>query len=983
MNNFLTKVLPQDSPVYILAYLADGTMHHIVTHSVEEMIARAQENSGRDLYFAVSGYSEGWHQNPYNPERQSLRTQRNSCSQKAFWLDLDVGVEDNKYNSAQDAVDAVCTFSNSIGLPFPTMISSGNGVHCYWVLDRSITTDEWKPLAKRLQKATEEMGLKADPSRTADSASVLRVPGTYNWKDPNNPKPVSSIHDGDIVPVSLMHQVLDSYEVSEGVSNPFGDVIIPPHIKQVLDSGAHGFDWLLKTELVDTAMIVENCRQVRECGTSSRASWLGAFTIICHGENGREWAHKLSSGDPRYSPEDTDYQYTDMSSGQYGPMRCETFEANDPDKCKGCPFYRQIASPISLGKNLKKVAPELVEVGGDPLEDEEQEVENTLVATSGQLMLSDFRGYTHDGGAVFYTPPPKGEKVFPPQLLFPYVPRPLYILVETENKLQSLFYMWEITHNNRKTVVKLPHTEVGSQAKMITWLASVWLLPDPGLHRQAYEYMSVYLRELQTRLPTITKHDRFGWGTGTLSNGDKIPTFVLGEYILTPNNPPSEVEFDGFMLDYAQNTLGSKGTIEGWKEGLKAYNKTDYWAWFGICLGFAAPLMKLFNNSAQNGIVNFYSNESGTGKSTLQAAIGSIWGHPKDQMITVSTHNARLELMGMRKNLPMIMDEITGIEGRELSELIFNMANGTGKLRLNNDSSLKEVKKWETISITSANNTLLDRLLAMSSTREGEQMRAIDVYVPVATKSREEFDSKFNLISENYGVAGHKFIQTILDRPKLYEALPGLLQAKATDISNKASHRFWANTIAAAIIAGGITNTLGLTDINLVELEKYAMEVMLKQSATLNSSKETPIMVLTDYIMGARPNTVVVRTADRDIEKCPVPAQPNTPDRYILALPHNNAIEVRYEKDEQVVYMSSKAFKEWLKENGHGYSFVLDQLERAGIVTPAGRIYLTKDIPNVTRVRTTSYRVDLTKCDIDLDVNEINAMGAQDEEAIV
>lgn len=50
--------------------------------------------------------------------------------------------------------------------------------------------NEWRRQAQRLKQLMRKHGLLADPTRTADIASVLRVPGTTNWKDLSDPKPV-------------------------------------------------------------------------------------------------------------------------------------------------------------------------------------------------------------------------------------------------------------------------------------------------------------------------------------------------------------------------------------------------------------------------------------------------------------------------------------------------------------------------------------------------------------------------------------------------------------------------------------------------------------------------------------------------------------------------------------------------------------------------------------------------------------------------
>lgn len=962
MINFFNKILP-DAPVYLLANPSDGGMSHKIAFHKSDLPNIVAGMGNTDVYFATSGYTEGWHTNPRNPNKKALRTQDNSCSQKSLWLDIDVG-PGKDYNTLEDAFAALARFVATVGLPQPMLVHSGNGVHAYWPFTFQLTTEQWNDLAGRLKTATISESFLVDQSRTADSASVLRVPGTMNMKDPNNPKPVSVIYDSQATDPNQLFTTLSKYEcyATHRADTEFLPVIIPPYIANTLEYlGDIRGEWT--NEIIpDNELIIAKCRQIAECGSSTEPAWYGAFTVLCRGTSGHAWAHELSAKDPRYSYAVTEDKYQGVVQTSVGPMTCDTFEAHEPLKCQGCPFKGSIKSPISLGIERKPATPELIESENtDSGEETANSVEGIIIDSGSRLTLGDFGGFSHSDGAVYYTHPPKGNMGSYTELLFHDLPRPLYILKEIEDKIQKIYYIWELNTHGHVEAVKMDSDIIAAQPKLVSFMASIRLLPPHNLHKKAYEYMSVYIRELQRRLPTISKHNRFGWGKGRMLDGSEIPTFVSGQHMLTANNAPAEVEFNGFTMTYAKEALAKRGCIEEWKKGIRAYPKESMWAWFGIALGFAAPLMKFYTSTAQNGIVNYYSNESGTGKSTLQSAIASIWGHPTEQIIMASTHNARLELMGVRRNLPMIMDEITGIQGDELSELIFNMANGSGKLRLTADSNIRDVRKWETISITSANNTLLDKLLAMSSSREGEQMRALDIFVPKAEGSRQEFDAIFSKTKDNYGVAGDIFIQAILDNKALYDAIPDLLTKTSSEISDIPSHRFWANTVAAAVVATSITNHLGLTDVDITAMKQYARTLIARQDHTLESNKQTPVTILADFISSKRPHTVVVKEKDRPANM-PPPTLAGSPDPYVISVPPHSAIEMRYELDSKTMYVSAKELKDWLRKHNHGLSFILDELFRLGVLNnkeKPSRTYLTSGVTGVTPVRLTAYRFNL------------------------
>ncbi|TDP74074.1 DNA primase family protein [Roseateles toxinivorans] len=132
--------------------------------------------AGADAYFACAEFK--------SPEN---RKAENAVQTNAFWLDLDCG-EDKAasgkgYASINVAKRALADFCAATGLPASTHdVESGYGLHIYWALDNPVSAAEWTAFALKLKALAKHHGLLADPSRTADISSVLRIPGTQNHK---------------------------------------------------------------------------------------------------------------------------------------------------------------------------------------------------------------------------------------------------------------------------------------------------------------------------------------------------------------------------------------------------------------------------------------------------------------------------------------------------------------------------------------------------------------------------------------------------------------------------------------------------------------------------------------------------------------------------------------------------------------------------------------------------------------------------------
>ena len=157
--------------------------NHSVTNAHDAAkLAVTFSEKGIDAYFAMSEFAD-----------HSSRLATNAVGASAFWLDIDCGQEKYDkgagYRTKKEANSALIKFCDDAAIPYPThLIDSGNGLHGHWVLNRLIARQEWQATARKFKSLTLKHGLIADPTRTADIASVLRVPNTNNYKDKKNPK---------------------------------------------------------------------------------------------------------------------------------------------------------------------------------------------------------------------------------------------------------------------------------------------------------------------------------------------------------------------------------------------------------------------------------------------------------------------------------------------------------------------------------------------------------------------------------------------------------------------------------------------------------------------------------------------------------------------------------------------------------------------------------------------------------------------------
>ena len=138
-------------------------------------------NSGVDVYFGV------------NPRTGKAGKKENVHYVSAFHAEVDYGTDGHKkksdYENYDEAIKAITKFN-----PQPTLINlSGGGLHCYWLLSAPVKTDDIgvDKLESINKYFLQQLG---GDKGTHNLDRVLRIPGTYNFKLPDNPREVRVVH---------------------------------------------------------------------------------------------------------------------------------------------------------------------------------------------------------------------------------------------------------------------------------------------------------------------------------------------------------------------------------------------------------------------------------------------------------------------------------------------------------------------------------------------------------------------------------------------------------------------------------------------------------------------------------------------------------------------------------------------------------------------------------------------------------------------
>ena len=139
-------------------------------------------NKAIDVYFAV------------NSRTGKGGKKENVHHLNAFHAEVDYGTtghkKESKYKTYEEALSAIRKFPIE-----PTIINhTGGGFHVYWVLSNPIRVADIG--IETLEAINKELSIRLGGDKgTQDISRVLRIPGTFNFKMPDNPRPVTMISD--------------------------------------------------------------------------------------------------------------------------------------------------------------------------------------------------------------------------------------------------------------------------------------------------------------------------------------------------------------------------------------------------------------------------------------------------------------------------------------------------------------------------------------------------------------------------------------------------------------------------------------------------------------------------------------------------------------------------------------------------------------------------------------------------------------------
>ena len=919
MSNFdlLDAVLPSDGRYCVLGLGRYPDQKFFDTR--EEVEAQTQElvDNKFDVYFGCAKYG------PLNN-----RTAGNATYFRALWMDIDCGptkgVPDEKgiikgYLTQQIGLDELKKFCIAAGMPRPIMVSSGYGVHAYWLVEETIERRDWLPLANRLRELCVEHGIIVDSS-VFEPARVLRIPGTFNFKQAD-PMEVTVLNENtQTLTYAQWKELLGAAEPAP--EKPDFLPSISPMMASLMGNRVKRFKNIM--------MKAENgCAQLNYCfqnqDSIEEPLWRSALSITAFCVDKDKASHMMSSEYPNYNPVEVDKKVAELVA-KGGPHHCATFEKLNPTGCAGCQHRGKITSPIVLGMEIAQAEVE----DGEYVVEQEVETEEGIPATESyripEYPFPFFRG--KDGGIWRKGETDEDES----QLVYEH---DLYVvkrMKDPEMGEVALFRL-HLPHDGVKEF-SIAATAISTKDELRKQLSHHGVMATQKQHDLLAMFVVAFMKNLQYIRKAEVMRTQFGW----VDNDSK---FIVGDREITKDgvfySPPSAI-----TRAFAEK-LVPMGTFDKWKEVFNMYARPGLEPHaFAALTAFGSPLLKFTGLSGA--IINVIHKTSGSGKSTALFMCNSVWGHPKElSSMWKDTLNAKMMRLGVMNNLPNTIDEITNTTPMEFSDLAYSISQGRGKDRAKSQTNELRTNhtKWNNMTLASSNASFYEKLGAAKNSPDGESMRLLEYKIePNSIISVEEGKQMFDhQMLENYGHAGDIYAEWLVNNLEEAVNLVRSIQARIDkQVKFTARERFWSAAAAINIAGGLIAQDLGLHDYDMKAVYTWLLGMLADMRDEVTPPASNPTIMLGDFINSHMNNALVVNGV--------VDARTNM-HAMPLSEPKGELL-MRFEPDTGDLFIAAKAFKDYCVKFQIHYRDAIKQLTGEGVFIEAVNKRMSKGMKMVS-----------------------------------
>lgn len=772
--DFLRLVLPSRGN-YCWVTIKNKKVAQGFVPTVEELADKLlqEDAKGIDVYFACSSFLQ-----------PTKRMGDNVKEIKSFWLDIDAG-PGKPYANADDAIAALDVFCGEAGLPYATVVLSGNGVHAWWPLETALEPKEWKQYATRFKAICDTYRFNADPVRTADISSILRAPGTKNYKNPEEPKAVSIMAFEETGGESSSISILSSLAIRRVDIVGNWDKLKPVANEISLDKGFGDGQRTYALEQRCGLLFGPKYNCTLEQGVEALAKWNLLNTPPLAAEK------VIATATSIFSREQSKRVGNPSGTSQRG-------QGNN-----GILAGRAGSPALPYGYKWS---------------------EHGRLTT--QVLVKDEETGDEDWETVDITE------------------FPLYLLCVTRKEreeAQAYMFMLKLPHEDwREFKIACSDFARKDWKSIMAEHTGHCVLMDKLFTNYVHKADMEFRRSQMDAI----RYQQFGWkdadkcflvGDTMIHAGGKVERVYGGE------------EIAHRMKQMAPRKGGSLNAWT--QEANLLFSDQFIHLGYAIVASFATPLLKFCMGESDGGFVlSITSPGSGKGKTRTIEAATSVWGELESLQITPrDTLNAQMAIITASGNLPVLMDEWNEKDSGIQAKFLRQLTVGHDKNRSGRDGTVKsKPATYKTLLITTSNHSIYEIMNMIND--EGAAARIVEIVAPdLDGDTFKRFTKITSTMLANSGYAGREFIYQLMQPGVLEQVKVDLLTTidKIREHLHTEGKDRYSTVLPAAIL---VTATLlvkhGILEFDVSRLIRWSFEHVANRVSAAGAMPSNEIISL-------------------------------------------------------------------------------------------------------------------------------------------
>ena len=284
------------------------------------------------------------------------------------------------------------------------------------------------------------------------------------------------------------------------------------------------------------------------------------------------------------------------------------------------------------------------------------------------------------------------------------------------------------------------------------------------------KYLVQYLHDIENlnyeEIPENNSVTRLGW----------IHGYGFSPYI-------NDLVFDGDKsFKHVFDSVRQVGSFDKWLEVAKEVRKKNNFVRLVLSASFASVLVDPCD--ALPFFVHLWGG-SENGKTVSIFLAASVWANPMKGKYPVTFNNTYVyqELMaGFTNSMPLVLNELQVEKSKDFDEMIYKLCEGVGRGRGAKQGGVREHQTWSNCILTTGEDPI-----SKASSGGG----AVNRVIQLDCQDEKLFDDPvgvIKLINSNYGHAGKKFVDRLMNEDYINEAkaiqtryLKELSQGKSTE----------------------------------------------------------------------------------------------------------------------------------------------------------------------------------------------------------